>query len=633
MKLLNLTIEDEFRSLHKGFSIDFHHLTEKGLGTMDSFQPFCFAGLNGSGKSNVLEALASIFYHLEFCVSKFRPQNFDKHFKRHISTPDAYTLEYIIGKNNGDSYTLPNFHKVTIKKTNHHKKVKDNEPKLFIQEYPFDDSVEIKEISILPSENNDVSAEAKDYLPDLVVAYSSGENETLSLPFIKNRLINFDKYCEDYKKDIVFDEPESSLIYIDEGMSQAVLLAALLFEDKKTLKPLKKELGLISIESFSIQLYDRGVPFEKPKHYEYNSILFHIKDVLNKIKKCATSWVELKDGFESDEFKGPYKILRIDFYVNQATIKAFKKHFSTSFELFRFFQVLYELNSIIVSERIKEEVYSSKGFYTKGKLPLAPAHENVFHFLDYKILKKIKGKKKPKALLLREFSDGEQQFLHTIGICLMLKERRTLLLLDEPETHFNPAWRAKFIKILNDSIEAGKLRSLPNGDFNVHLLKDVIITSHSPFIISDCMPNNVIFFDRNKKTELVEAKSAKKLKLKTFGTSVEIILDELFEYSQSIGDWSNEIFEKIDFENIKSKEDIDKIKKSFRHLGESVEKDIILSRLNALLPPDNDSNGSNTPSGGDPTSPVDSHLKNDEVRNRLGNILGSLQKNKGSQNA
>ncbi|MFL0064877.1 restriction system-associated AAA family ATPase [Tenacibaculum maritimum] len=575
MKLLNLTIQDEFRSLHKGFNIDFH----KSIDSMDTFQPFCFAGLNGSGKSNVLEALASIFYHLEFCVSKFRPQNFNKHFKRHISTPDAYTLQYLIGKNNDDSYTLTNFYKVTIKKTNHHKKAEDNEPKLFIQEYPFDDSIEKNKISMLPSENNDVSAEAKDYLPDLVVAYSSGENETLSLPFIKNRLINFDKYCEDYKKDIVFDEPESSLIYIDEGMSQAVLLAALLFEDKTTLKPLKKELGILKLQSFTIHLNNQRLSqeielTEKP-------LLFHIESILEQLKKCASSWFTQSKDILGEGGK-IHSITSLDFYVDDATKAAFKKHFSTSFELFRFFQVLYELNSNVVSESIKEEVYSSKGFYTKGKLPIAAPIDTVFHFLDYKILKKIKGKKEPKALLLREFSDGEQQFLHTIGICLMLKDRRTLLLLDEPETHFNPSWRAKFIKILNDSIYAGRLKNLPNGDFNVHLLKDVILTSHSPFIISDCMPNNVIFFDRHKETELVEAKSAKELEFNTFGTSVETILDELFDYNQSIGDWSNEELLKIQFDSIKTETDKKELKKKLRVLGPSIEKDLVLAKLNRL---------------------------------------------------
>ena len=175
--------------------------------------------------------------------------------------------------------------------------------------------------------------------------------------------------------------------------------------------------------------------------------------------------------------------------------------------------------------------------------------------------------------MLREFSDGEHQFLHTMGICLMLKDRRTLLLLDEPETHFNPGWRAKFIKVLNDSLKAGGTNNF---------LKDVILTSHSPFIISDCLPNNVILFKRNNESYKIEAKSAREMNFNTYGTSVEIILDELFEYNQSIGDWANEELKTIDFENIKSKEDKEAIKQELKILGESIEKDLILAKLNRM---------------------------------------------------
>jgi restriction system-associated AAA family ATPase len=578
MKLLKLTINDGFRSLHEGFSIDFH----KSLDSMETFQPFCFAGLNGSGKSNVLEALASIFYHLEFCVSKFRPQSFDLHFKRDVCSPNAYKLEYLIG-GESSSYNLSQGYKVTIIKKNDQKKREENEPKLYIQKYPYTDDIEKHEVSLNPSVHNEEAAAAKRYLPDLVVAYSSGENETLSLPFIKNRLINFDKYFEDYKKGLLFDEPESSLVYIDEEMSQAVLLAALLFEDEKTLKPLKKELGILELQSFTIHLNNQRISqevdvTEKP-------LLFHVEDTLNQLKKCATSWFTAGEDVLG-EGGNIHSVTSIDFFVDEATKSAFKEYFSTSFELFRFFQVLYELNSNIVSESIKDEVYSSKGFYTKGKLPVAAPVDRVFHFLDFKILKKIKGKKEPKALLLREFSDGEQQFLHTIGICLMLKDRRTLLLLDEPETHFNPAWRAKFIKILNDSIYAGRLKNLPNGDFNVHLLKDVVLTSHSPFIISDCLPNNVIFFKRNLKTDKVEAKSAKEMNIRTFGTSVEYILDELFDYNQSIGDWANEKLKQVKFDKIKDQDEVAQIKEELRVLGDSIEKDLVLAKLNRLFKKD-----------------------------------------------
>ena len=582
MKLLRLDIQDEFRSLHKDFTIKFHDLAYESdnLGT---FQPFCFAGLNGSGKSNVLEALASIFYHLEFCVAKFKPLSLEKHFKRHICTPNAFRLEYLIGKHDDNPYILPNFHKVIITKTSNGKKDVDNEPKMFIQEYPFEDENELKEISLIPSKNNNEAAEGKSYLPDLIVGYSSGENEILSLPFRKNRLVNYDKYREDFRKGIIFDEPETSLIYIDEGMSQAVLLAALLFEDEKTLKPLNKELGIIGLQSFTMNLNNHLFNQDEPHDVSpMRPILSHIEEKLNELKKCASTWYEQTLNSELP-FEQRQSVISLDFFIDDATRKAFKEYFSTSFELFRFFQVLYELNSNIVSENIKEDVYSSKGFYTDGKLPIAAPQDTVFHFLDYKILKEVKGQEEPIPLLLREFSDGEHQFLHTIGICLMMKERRSLLLLDEPETHFNPSWRAKFIKILNDSITAGNLKGLPNGDFNVHLLKDVIITSHSPFIISDCMPDNVIFFKRNKDTLKVEAESAKEMDFNTYGTSVEVILDELFDYNQSIGDWSKQELLNIAFEKIKTEKDISEVKSKLRILGPSIEKDLVLTKLNRKL--------------------------------------------------
>jgi len=583
MKLLRLHLQDEFRSLHENFIINFHDLRPNGT-DLGTFQPFCFAGLNGSGKSNVLEALASIFHHLEFCVAKFRPQSLDKHFKRHICIPNEFRLEYLIGQHNSKAYVLPNFHKVIIIKTNDKKKRDaDNEPKMYIQDYPFLEGNELKEISLVPSKNNNESAEGKTYLPDLIIGYSSGENEILSLPFRKNRLVNFDKYREDFKGKILFSEPETSLIYIDESMSQAVLLAALIFEDKDTLNPLFKELGIVGLQSFTMHLNNQGLLINEEDSLVYRPILSHIKDKLEELKKCATSWYEENITIK-DELGGPFSVLSLDFYVDENTKTVFKEHFNSSFDLFRFFQVLYELNSNIVSDSIKEDVYSSKGFYTDGKLPIAAPKDTVFHFLDYKILKKIKGREEPLPLLLREFSDGEHQFLHTVGICLMMKNRRSLLLLDEPETHFNPSWRAKFIKILNDCITAGNPTGSLNGDFNVHLLKDVIITSHSPFIISDCMPNNVIFFKRNEKTQKVDAKSARELDFNTYGTSVEVILDELFEYNQSIGDWSKREFSKIAFDDIKTQNDVQTAKNGLRKLGPSIEKDLVLAKLNRIKP-------------------------------------------------
>src|SRR5690606_35184505 len=155
--------------------------------------------------------------------------------------------------------------------------------------------------------------------------------------------------------------------------------------------------------------------------------------------------------------------------------------------------------------------------------------------------------------------------------CLLLKDKRSILLLDEPETHFNPSWRAKFIKILNDSITAGNPKGLPNGDFNVHLLKDVLLTSHSPFIISDCLPDNVVLFEKDDKGNTT-AKKASELGIDTYGTSVNLLSNRIFKNKETIGTYAlSKLTEfKGRFEGKEKTEDL--IEELNNEFGDSIEK-------------------------------------------------------------
>ena len=105
MKLLRLKINSQFSSLSAGFEIKFQTLLGEENKNFDKFNPYCFTGLNGSGKSNVLEALANIFYHLEGCVNIHQPDNFKKTFNPKIATINAYELEYYIIPKNIDKFT------------------------------------------------------------------------------------------------------------------------------------------------------------------------------------------------------------------------------------------------------------------------------------------------------------------------------------------------------------------------------------------------------------------------------------------------------------------------------------------------------------------------------------------------
>ena len=294
--------------------------------------------------------------------------------------------------------------------------------------------------------------------------------------------------------------------------------------------------------------------------------LLEINQIEN-LKKCASFWF----------LEPKTKTLWLDFYVNDATKAAFKEYFKSGLECFQFFRLLYELNNHFVDEETKVDVSRSKGVYTDGKLPVGSPRQDVFHFLDFYITKELKTGK-VKDLLLRSFSDGEHQFIHTMGVCLLLKDKRSLLLLDEPETHFNPSWRAKFVKVLNDSISAGNPKGLPNGDFNVHLLKDVLLTSHSPFIISDCLPDNVVLFEKDEDGDTT-AKKASELGIDTYGTSVNLLTNRIFKNKETIGTYAmskmTEFKKRFDSEE-KTEDLIEELNNEF---GDSIEKLMLIKEV------------------------------------------------------
>lgn len=552
MKLIKLKIEESFRSLKENFELNFRD--SKINGNLSNFHPFCFAGLNGSGKSNVLEALSNIFYHLECIINDYPLFAYSPE----ESKPDVFELEYFIASDT-ESKEISSLNHIIIKKE------KNAIPKISING---DDFVEISK------------SFGSSYMPDLVVAYSSGENETISLPYVKMKLFQYDQYIKDLARgNIEFQKPRSSLLYIDYEMSQAVLLTILLFFDfydqgeKSVLSILDEEMKVSGIEQFSINIHNHWQKLigdydedeliemetvinlnesekEKDSKSYIGRIVDNLKVSIDSLRECATSSYEKGDYFS------------LDFLVDKSIIDLIRKKFDNDpYKFFSIFQILHALNERVEENEYKEEVYNSKGFYTDYK---RPEYSQFFYFTNYKIKKT--DKEKIESLLLRELSDGEQQFLHTLGICLMLQKKRTLLLLDEPETHFNPEWRSKFIDTLRKTLQAG------NDNF---LLKDIILTSHSPFIISDCFPDKVIVFTKGEQPQ-----SASDKEIETFGTSVNILTNKIFNQKNTIGKYALEKIELFRNEAKASNINIDNlIERINNELGDSIEKLILIREI------------------------------------------------------
>lgn len=63
---------------------------------------------------------------------------------------------------------------------------------------------------------------------------------------------------------------------------------------------------------------------------------------------------------------------------------------------------------------------------------------------------RVKLRKNDGSVTFRELSEGEQQLLTVLGLLKFTSEEESLFLLDEPDTHLNPQWSVKYIQYIED---------------------------------------------------------------------------------------------------------------------------------------------------------------------------------------
>ena len=428
-------------------------------------------------------------------------------------------------------------------------------------------------------------------LPEYVLGYSSGENEILSLPFFKMRFVQYDEYWQALAQQLSYPgHPETRLAYLDNGFSQAILLCNLLFHDEASLQSFREDVGVEALKEFRIIIRcsievtakqaaqltsgDYVLPSESQDgrfadnpaislSTETGGYVVHLtqrlesderSSIIEKLKRCAT--LSYHDE-ESDS-------LVLDYRVNDATKAAFRNNFDDSaLSLFQAFQVLLMLNLYSVSEQLKTDIYRSNSHYVSETVPTLASDQRIMRFKFVKFMKQ--GVSEP--MMLKELSDGEHQLLHSLGLCLLFRNTNSLFLLDEPETHFNPDWRANFISQLR--------RCLPgNGDVG----QEMLITTHTPFLISDSKPDKVLIFEKDKASGEV---SISQPDYNTLGASINKITMSTFGKRETIGGYAQALLEALRarFEQGGDNEE-ELIAEIQRELGDSVEKVLL---INAIL--------------------------------------------------
>jgi restriction system-associated AAA family ATPase len=275
--------------------------------------------------------------------------------------------------------------------------------------------------------------------------------------------------------------------------------------------------------------------------------------VVSALKRCA-SLLYVDDATDT---------LVLDYWVNGDTKQAFRENFDRSpLALFQAFQVLLMLNLYAVNDALKADVYRSTSYYASETVPTLASDQRIMRFKFVRFSKH--GVAQP--MMLKELSDGEHQLLHSLGLCLLFRATNSLFLLDEPETHFNPDWRANFITRLRQCLPG-------TGDVG----QEMLITTHTPFLISDSKPEKVLVFTKDETTDAV---SITHPNYNTLGASINKITMNTFGKRETIGAYAQELLDKLRTRFDSGNEDTSALINEINHeLGDSVEKILLIKAI------------------------------------------------------
>ena len=170
------------------------------------------------------------------------------------------------------------------------------------------------------------------------------------------------------------------------------------------------------------------------------------------------------------------------------------------------------------------------------------------------------------------FSTGELVLLFYVDKLLQLakKENSFTLLMDESELHLHPDWQKKFIYLLSSILRHENYK------------RNIIITSHSPFIISDLPKENIIFLKNGEQVKGIDKKQ-------TFGANIHTLLsDSFFMEDGLMGEFAkgkiNEIIEFFDNKNEIYSKEKEKLRKIIESIGEAFLKEKLLFMYNEKFP-------------------------------------------------
>lgn len=171
----------------------------------------------------------------------------------------------------------------------------------------------------------------------------------------------------------------------------------------------------------------------------------------------------------------------------------------------------------------------------------------------------------------QDLSSGQNAYLDMLSRLIdnfeRIKSRKHIIfLIDEGDINLHPEIQIKFVKNLLQFLR----EFFDNNKFHI------ILTSNSPFIISDLLNSNIIYLER----ETTIKNSSKDIsKLRTFGANInELLIDSFFMENGSIGEFAQDRIDYI-IESLNSGRKDDKEAKFLKQNIEIIGDEILRAKL------------------------------------------------------
>ncbi|GER86537.1 hypothetical protein KDW_06990 [Dictyobacter vulcani] len=437
MRLIELYLK-RMRVLNE-LSIDFTEQAENHY-TLDFL-----VGVNGTGKSTLLRTIAEIFLRLE-----------DR-----LDFPFGFRITYELRKG------------LVISISNLAEGIGDQLPYLLLRE----NTQNTWQKRIIPLE----------YLPKLIIAFTTGSEREWAL-------------LEDVQEEIVNDtgnvvnsvtEKESNEIQTlgPEDLQQLTDLYLTELPGVPTFNEESREDNQIRANEEDQALTSKGFLFVKTLQLPLVILCGLLTDISDKNRLRANRGARLQQAMREasiEELRG----FSLKFRMITGVISDDQRNFITQLaqgadQKLRFgtdYLLIYDLSEDPITSIAKIFAPVGTGLNLFRKLAALsesnddePILREVNLFLER--TSSVTNDIVPPLHLLEWFSDGERSFLGRLCLFSLLGDQEALILLDEPEVHFNDFWKREIVHMLDDV-----LHGRPSH---------VLITSHSSITLTDVPRKNI----------------------------------------------------------------------------------------------------------------------------------------------